>query len=206
MMLTTSPVTCGSRRGTWLDLLPGAGLLLLEAEGDLLLVVVDVEDLDLDLLVDADHLRGVVDPAPGHVGDVQQAVDAAEVDEGAEVGDVLDRALDDVALVEVLEEALACGRRARFDELAAGDDDVAALGVDLEDLRADGAADELADVVGTADVDLAGGQEDRHADIDEQAALDLPHAGALDGVAFGLVVSMMRCQAICGRPCAWRAG
>jgi hypothetical protein len=44
-------------------------------------------------LVDLDHVGRVVDPAPGHVGDVQQAVDAAEVDERAEVGDVLDRAL-----------------------------------------------------------------------------------------------------------------
>jgi hypothetical protein len=62
----------------------------------------------------------VVDAAPGHVGDVQQAVDAAEVDERAEVGDVLDRAGDDVALLEGLHEALlgvsrsprsACGAR-----------------------------------------------------------------------------------------------
>jgi hypothetical protein len=35
-----------------------------------------------------------------------------------------------------------------FDELAAADDDVAAFGVDLEDLRARSPADELADVVG----------------------------------------------------------
>jgi hypothetical protein len=39
---------------------------------------------------------GMVDSAPGHVGDVQQTVDAAEVDERAEVGDVLDRALADL--------------------------------------------------------------------------------------------------------------
>ena len=34
-------------------------------------------------------------------------------------------------------------------------------------------ADVVADVRGAADVDLAGGQEDVDADVDEQAALDL---------------------------------
>ena len=73
--------------------LPRAGHLLFEAQGDLLLLVVDVQDLHFDLLVDGDHLGGMVDAAPAHVGDVQQAVDAAQIDERAEVGDVLDHAL-----------------------------------------------------------------------------------------------------------------
>ena len=52
------------------------------------------------------HLGRVPDAAPRHVGDVQQAVDAAEVDEGAVVGDVLDGALEDDALLEHLERLL----------------------------------------------------------------------------------------------------
>jgi hypothetical protein len=48
-----------------------------------------------------------------HVGDVQQAVDAAQVDERAEVGDVLDRARDDVALLEGLEQARFASPRSR---------------------------------------------------------------------------------------------
>ena len=76
---------------------PGAGRLLLQAQGDLFLLVVDVQDLHFDFLVDGDHLRGMVDAAPAHVGDVQQAVDAAQVDERAELGDVLDHALAELA-------------------------------------------------------------------------------------------------------------
>src|SRR5690606_26246209 len=124
-----------------------------------------------------------VDAAPGHVGDVQQAVDPAEVDERAEVGDVLDRAGDQVALLEGGQELLALLGALLLDELAAGDDDVAAGLVDLEDLGLDVLADVDADVARAADVDLRGGEEDRHADVDEQAALDLPHHAALDGVA-----------------------
>ena len=87
----------GADRVLRLDVLPRAGRLLLEAERDLLAVLVDVQDHDLDLVVDLDHVAGMVDPAPAHVGDVQQAVDAAQVDERAEVGDVLDRALANLA-------------------------------------------------------------------------------------------------------------
>jgi hypothetical protein len=36
----------------------------------------------------------MLDALPGHVGDVQQAVDAAQIHEGAVVGEVLDHALD----------------------------------------------------------------------------------------------------------------
>ena len=41
-----------------------------------------------------------------HVGDVQQAVDAAQVDERAEVGDVLDDALADLADFEFLQQVV----------------------------------------------------------------------------------------------------
>ena len=63
--------------------------------------------LHLHRLADVEHLGRVVDAPPRDVGDVQQAVDAAEVDERAVVGDVLDHAVDDLALFEVLHQLLA---------------------------------------------------------------------------------------------------
>ena len=45
--------------------------------------------LTLHRLADGQHLGRMVDAAPGDVGDMQQAVDAAEIDEGAVIGDVL---------------------------------------------------------------------------------------------------------------------
>ena len=50
------------------------------------------------------HLGRMIDAAPAHVGDVQQAVDAAQVDERAEVGDVLDDALAQLADFQLLEQ------------------------------------------------------------------------------------------------------
>ena len=82
---------------------------MLHAERDSLALGVDLEDLDLDGVVDLDDLARVRDPAPAHVRDVAQPVDPAEVNEGTEVGEVLDDALDDRAFVKTLEELLLLG-------------------------------------------------------------------------------------------------
>ena len=82
--------------GVLLSMFPTGWGLLLQAQGDLLLVVVDVQDLT-SIPRRSPPSRRVVDPAPAHVGDVQQPVDPAEVDERAEVGDVLDHALAEFA-------------------------------------------------------------------------------------------------------------
>ena len=73
------------------DVVPRIGLHLLEAEGDALLLLVDVEDLDVDVLADLEHFARMGEPRPGHVGDMEQAVDAVQIDERTEIGDVLDR-------------------------------------------------------------------------------------------------------------------
>ena len=73
---------------------------LLEAERDALLVLVELEDLDLDLIADVDEVARMRETAPAHVGDVEQAVEAAHVDERAVVGEVLDDAGEDRALFE----------------------------------------------------------------------------------------------------------
>ena len=84
-----------------LDVRPRVLEALPVAEGDPLLVLVDAQDDDLDLVADLEVLAGVADAAPRDVGHVEQPVDPAEVDEHAVVGDVLDRAGDDRALLEV---------------------------------------------------------------------------------------------------------
>src|SRR5439155_11039219 len=65
-----------ARRVALGDLVPGVGLHLLDAERDLLLFLVDVEDLHLDLLADLDDLAGVADAlGPAHLADVDQTLD-----------------------------------------------------------------------------------------------------------------------------------
>src|SRR3546814_18136118 len=64
----------------------------------------DVCSSDLRV-TDVDDLARVVDALVAHVGDMEQAVDAAQVDKGAVIGDVLHRAFDDLAFFEVLDQA-----------------------------------------------------------------------------------------------------
>jgi hypothetical protein len=69
------------------ELLPRILLGGLERQRDALAVEIDLEHLDLDLVADGDDRAGVVDVLPGQLRDVDEAVHAAEVDEGTEVDD-----------------------------------------------------------------------------------------------------------------------
>ena len=82
-------------------------------------LVVDLDDLDLDLLPDVEDLGRVIDAPPGDVGDVQEAVDAAQIHERAIIGDVLDRPVDDLALFEVLHQFLTLLGASLFQNRAA---------------------------------------------------------------------------------------
>ena len=153
---------------------PRAGGPLLHAQRDLLPLAVDVEHLHLDLLVDLHHLARMADAAPAHVGDVEQAIDAAQIDERAEVGDVLDDATADLAHLERLHELLLPLSPLLFDECPSRNDDVATCLVDLQHEALDRPAAVVADIGGAADVDLARRQEDVDAgDVDQQTTLDL---------------------------------
>ena len=174
----------GADRVLPLDVLPRAGRLLLQAQRDLLALLVNMEDHHLDLIVDLEHVAGMVDPAPAHVRDMEQAVDAAEVHERAEVGDVLDGPLADLADGDLLEELLLLLLAGDLDQLPPADDDVPPALVDLQDHALDLLIDVIGDVGGAPDVNLAGGQEDVDPDIDEQTALDLAGDASLDHVAF----------------------
>src|SRR5207237_649729 len=116
---------------------------------------------------------GIGDAAPTHVGDMQEAVDAAQIDEGAELGDVLDDALAHLMRLDLAQELFLHLGALILNQLAAADHDVAAGLVDLEDFAVDGATDVVGDVRRPADVHLAGRQEYVDADVDQQAALDL---------------------------------
>ena len=159
---------------------------LLVAERDALGRRVVLQHDDVDLVVDLEELGRVRDPAPRHVGDVQQAVDAAEVDEGAVVGDVLDDAAEDLALGERVERVLLLLRVLLFEEHLARQHDVAALLVDLDDPHAQLLAAQGVEVPDRAHVDLRAGQERAHADVHREPALDALDDAADDDLALGV--------------------
>ncbi len=138
--------------------LPWVGLGLLEAERDALAIAVDVQHLDLHGLSDLEHLGGMVDVAPRELGDVDQAVDAVEVDERAEVDDVRDHALHLGTGREPIEDLLALLASLLLEHGTARQHDVVAAAVELDHLAA-------------------------NAEVDDQTALDDLDHSALDRLA-----------------------
>ena len=119
------------------------------------------------------------DPPVGHVGDVEQAVHAAEVDEGAEVGDVLDHALPHLADGELLHQVLALVGPLVLQDHPPAHDDVPPPLVQLDDLELVGLSQQLVDVGHPAQRDLAAGEERVHPhEVHDHAALDLLDQGA----------------------------
>src|SRR5690606_12638952 len=166
-----------------LHALPRIGLQLLHAEADALRFRVHADDLHLHGLADRQNLGGMVHAAPGDVGDVQQAVDAAEVNERTVIGDVLDHAIEDLAFLEVGHQFRTGFGAALFQHGAARHDDVAAATVHLEDLERGRLAHERTDIAHRTDVDLAAGQEGHGArQVDGETTLDLAEDDAFDAL------------------------
>src|SRR5437773_795511 len=163
--------------------LPRIRLQLLQAEADALALPVDVEHLDLELPADLHELGGVRDATVAHVGDVEQAVDAAQVDEGAEVRDVFHDALAHLADLELLHQDVTLGLALRLEQHAARHDDVAAPLVELDDLELEALAQQLVDVGDAAQRDLAAGEKRVHPhEVHHYAPLDLLHERAGHGL------------------------
>lgn len=137
-----------------LDVFPWILGHLLEAEGNTLFFLVHVQNDDIDGLADVEEFGRVIDAAPRHVGDVEKSVHALEIDEGTEVGDVLDRAGDLVADFDTGEEGLAELGALGFDDFAAGNDDVFTVVVDFNDFEFVNVADVFVEVLRWDDVHL----------------------------------------------------
>ena len=93
---------------------------------------------------------------------------------------------EDLALGERVERVLLLLRVLFFEEDLAGEHDVAALLVDLDDAHPQFLAAQGVEVADGPDVDLRAGQERAHADVDRQAALDALDDAADDDLALGI--------------------
>ena len=168
---------------------PRIGLKLLHAEADALGFRVEADDLNRDGLADLQGFRRMVDAAPRDVGDVQQTVHTAQIDERAVIGDVLDDALENLAFLEVGDQFGPGLGAALFEHGAAGHHDVTARAVHLEDLERLGRPQQRGNVANRTDVHLAARQE-RHGagEVNREAALDPPEDHAGDA---GLIVERL---------------
>src|ERR1700678_129558 len=164
---------------------PRIGRELFEAERDALLVFAILQHLDLNLIADVDQVARVRQASPRHVGDVQQAVDSAHVNECAVLGEILDDAGEDAAFFKVFEGFAALFVLLFFEKLLAGDDDIAALLVELDDGDFHRLALHAIQIADGAQVHLGARQERARAlNVDGKAALDALYDDAFDRLLF----------------------
>ncbi len=115
----------------------------------------------------------MADATPAHVGDVQKTVDTAEVDEGAEVRDVLDSALSDLTDLELLEKNFLLELPLLLEHDTSRDDDVPPALVDLKDAELELLPEQLLEVRYAPERHLRTRQERLDAEqVDLEAALD----------------------------------
>ena len=171
--------------GVLLDhVVPGILFLLFEAKCDFFFFAIDIEDHDLDLLVDADHFRRVPDAFPAHVSNVEQTVDAAQVDEGTKFRDIFHHTTSNLLRLELREQFFPIAFSLLFDERSAANDDIAPCFVNLQYFALNRTIDVVADIARASNVDLTSGQEYIDADVDQQAAFDFSGNFAGDHLAF----------------------
>ena len=132
---------------------PGIGLKLLHAQRNALGLGIEANDLHFHGLTDLQGLGGMVDALPRDIGDVQESIDAAQINKGAIIRDVLDHAFQDLSFLEVGDQ-FGSGLGARlFQDGAPGNHDVAPRPVHLENLEGLGRTHEGRDVTHRADVE-----------------------------------------------------
>src|SRR5277367_241767 len=171
-------------RADWITMLriqPRIGSELLESERDALLLFVVLEHLHLNLIADVDQIARVREPSPRHVGDMQQAIDAAHVNERTILGEILDDAGKDAALFEMLERLVALFSLLFFQKLLTRNDDVAALLIELDDGDFHGLALHAIQIADGTEVNLGTGQKCARAlNVDGQSTFDALHDNAFD--------------------------
>ena len=117
---------------------------------------------------------------------MDEAVDAAEVHERAEVHDRGDDTAAHLTLLQLGQEVLANGRLRLLEPRATREHDVVAVLVELDDLRLDLLADVRLEVTDPTHLDQRRGKEATESDVEDQAALDDLDDRALDD-AVGLL-------------------
>ena len=138
----TRPVTCVPTAYLVGGVEPRVGHRLLEAQAELAgfrsILRIFTSTTSPTLTTSA----GVLDAAVAHLADVEQAVHAAEVDERAEVHDAADGAAADLALGQFAPSSSAGLFLLALEDVAAADDQVLLLAVELRDLDGHALADE----------------------------------------------------------------
>src|SRR5687767_3485092 len=113
---------------------PRVGHGLLEAQAQLARVAVELDDFHVHDVADLHEVAGLHAAAVAHLADVEQAVHAPQVHERAEVEHAADRAAAHLTNLDLLDHLLPRLFLLALEDVAAADDQVLRVRVELRDL------------------------------------------------------------------------
>src|SRR5690554_2682417 len=175
----------GTFRITGLDIDPGIGAQLLQTQGNTVALAVELQNFYIDFVAHIDDFARVLDALPSHIGNVQQTIHTAQVDEGAVVGEVLDDTFCFHTFLQGSQQRFTLCTVFSFQNRAAGYDHVVTLLVELDNLEFQFLAFQVGGVTDRTDIDQGTRQERTNAVyVNGEATLDLAIDNAFDHSLF----------------------
>ena len=156
------------------ELIPGIHAAVLHAQRDLVLLGIEGDNVHVQGIPHGDDLGGVLNTAPGQLGDMYHTIHAADVHEHAIAGHGLHGAGVVLADLDVVPDLRLGGLTGLIGHGLDGADDAAAGTVDLGDPQGHGLADHGAQLSAAGQTGLGSGHKHAHAlDINDDTALVL---------------------------------
>src|SRR5437660_1259740 len=170
----------GGRKALF-DCFPRIGQKLFVTERDPLAFPIEFEDLDLHRVAYPKKLGGILEASPGHISDMQKSVDAAEIDERAIVGQILNLPFNDNLFFYLVEGFIFSTGVALLEHGLARKDHVRSLSIQLNYLGFNLLVAQRIQVANRAHIDLRSRQKGRDAiDVDAQAPFDALNYSSFD--------------------------
>ena len=163
------------------DIRPGVFREIAKVEADFAGLGVDLLDLHLDLLTDVQHVAGVLDPIPTDLTDVQQAIDAPQIDERAEIAKGPHDSFADLAGGKLFEQFFLRLGLLALEHRPAAENEIPPLGIGLGDNAGEFLPDIFVELLDAVRGDLADRDEALDAaDLDLQAPFVVPGDDSFD--------------------------
>ena len=144
------------------DGLPGIRQELFVAERNTFTLAIESQDFDLHRVADPEELSRILQTPPGHIGYVQQPIDAPEIDEGSVFGKILDLSFDDNIFFDLAEGvSLAIGVSV-FEHCLAREHDIRAFSIQLDNFCFNFSSSQRVEIAYRPDVHLGRRRSHRH--------------------------------------------
>src|SRR5260370_9855098 len=171
----------GGGRKALLDCFPWIWQKLFVSERDPLAFAIEFEDLHLHCVPNLEKLGRILEASPGHISDMQQTVDGAEIDERAIVGQILNLGFHDNVFFYVVECLIFSTSIALLEHGLAREHHVRSLSIQLNYLGFNLLVSQRIQIANRAHIDLRSRQKRRDAiDVDAQAPFDALNDSSFD--------------------------